>query len=343
MTYYEAERECIDHFREEYYFLSNFYPVTVAFDGITYLSSEAAFQAQKCAESSERARFSKMSADASKREGRKVALRADWNKVKLPLMEQIVRAKFTQHRYLAEWLLQTGEKELREGNTWKDTFWGIDLKTGEGENHLGRILMKLRKHIRANGLPDEGCEETIRFGPVEHMSVRFGDITQSECRCIVSAAGRTLSGGVDGSILMAAGPELLEECRALKDRKTGEAKITKGCRLKAEYIIHTVGPQYPNKDCEALLRQAYQNSLELAMKYGIDSIALPAISTGAYSYPKKEATIIAVEAVREWMRAHPDYSIEVEFACVDNAIYEYFCAGITQAAPDPIFTHTRKE
>lgn len=330
MRYYEKKLDCIDLFREQYYFLSNFYPVTVEYDGITYLSSEAAYQAHKCAYNSERLRFSKMSADESKRAGSKVELRPDWEDVKISLMEQIVKAKFTQHRYLAQWLLKTGDNELKEGNKWGDTFWGVDLKTGEGENHLGKILMELRAYFKTNGLPDESETAAIKFDSGEHMSVVFGNITQSDCLCIVNASNNTLlSGrGVDGAIILAAGPELLEECKTLNGCKTGEAKITKGYNLKAKYIIHTVGPRYPQKDCEHLLRQAYRNSLELAKEYRINSIAFPAISTGSYSYPKKEATRIAVETIFEWLQNNPDFPIDVVFTSVDNAIYDYFCEHI---------------
>lgn len=332
MRYYDVDRNCIDRFREQYYFLSNFYPAVIEYDGIIYQSSEAAYQAQKCQDISVRQQFSKLSADESKRLGSKTELRSDWDEVKLSLMKKIVRAKFTQHRYLAEWLLETGEKELKEGNTWKDTFWGIDLKTGDGENHLGKILMDLRKDFKENGLPEETESPKIKYDSVARMSVVFGDITQSDSLCIVNAANNTLlgGGGVDGAIHMAAGPELLEECRTLNGCETGEAKITKGYNLKAKYIIHTVGPRYPQKGCEMLLKKAYRNSMELAKTYRLNSIAFPAISTGIYSYPKKEATKIAVEAVYEWMLNNPDFPIEVEFFCVDNTIYNCFCENLAR-------------
>ena len=143
MNYNDTDRECIEMFRDEYYFLSNYYPAVLTFDGVTYLNSEAAYQAQKCSEASERIRFINKSANEAKSLGGTVALREDWDAVKIPLMQDIVREKFTQHRYLAEWLLKTGDKELKEGNYWGDLFWGVDCNTGEGENHLGRILMDM--------------------------------------------------------------------------------------------------------------------------------------------------------------------------------------------------------
>ena len=84
----------------------------------------------------------------SKKAGRRVQLRADWEDVKLSIMEDIVRAKFTQNEDLKQLLLATGDLVLEEGNTWHDTFWGVDVKTQEGENHLGRILMRVRQELR---------------------------------------------------------------------------------------------------------------------------------------------------------------------------------------------------
>lgn len=138
-------REGIDEFRGEYYFLSNFYPVDMEFEGIPYQNSEAAFQAQKCLTEEEKWQFVGLPSNKAKRLGRQVQLRPDWEEVKVGLMEQIVRAKFEQHPELMELLVATGDKPLIEGNTWNDRFWGMDLKTRQGENHLGKILMKIRE------------------------------------------------------------------------------------------------------------------------------------------------------------------------------------------------------
>ena len=135
-------------FIKEYYYLSNFYPVEVEFDGIRYPSSEAAYQAQKSLDPSVRAMFAMYRADIAKHEGQKVALRADWNEVRLGIMEEVVRAKFTQHPDLAKKLMATGSMHLEEGNWWGDIFWGVDKKTGVGENNLGKILMKIREELR---------------------------------------------------------------------------------------------------------------------------------------------------------------------------------------------------
>ena len=139
----------ITNFHEERYaFLSNFYEAAVTYGGLTYGSNEAAFQAQKCMTEAEKLPFTEARPSRSKGMGRRVALRPDWETVKAGIMEEIVRAKFTQHPELAERLLATGEMRLIEGNTWGDVFWGVDIRTGKGENHLGQALMKVREELR---------------------------------------------------------------------------------------------------------------------------------------------------------------------------------------------------
>ena len=137
-----------DFHEEPYQFLSNFYEARIEYGGLTYGSSEAAFQAQKCLTEEEKLRFTEMGPGRSKGAGRRVQLRPDWNDVKLGIMEEIVRAKFAQHPELAARLLATGDKTLVEGNRWGDAFWGVDMGTGQGENHLGKILMKVREELK---------------------------------------------------------------------------------------------------------------------------------------------------------------------------------------------------
>ena len=145
--------EKIDRFRGEYEFLSNFYPVEIRFGGIVYQNAEAAFQAQKCTDPAAREAFKDLTGAQAKQKGRRAALRPDWEAVKPEIMRDVLYAKFTQNPALAKALLDTGDTPLVEGNTWRDYYWGVDLRTGRGQNHLGRLLCELREELRKNGLP----------------------------------------------------------------------------------------------------------------------------------------------------------------------------------------------
>jgi O-acetyl-ADP-ribose deacetylase (regulator of RNase III) len=139
------------------------------------------------------------------------------------------------------------------------------------------------------------------FGRIELL---MGDITRLEVDAIVNAANRSLlgGGGVDGAIHRAAGGELVAECRTLGGCETGDAKITRGYKLPARHVIHTVGPVYHARpDDPALLASCYRASLQLAHRHGLVSIAFPAISCGVYGYPIEQACRIAIDTVREFL------------------------------------------
>jgi len=142
-------QEKIDRFMNEFDFLSNFYEADVDYEGLTWRTSEHAYQAMKTIDQNQRLNMQAiyMPGDA-KRYGRTVKMRVDWDDIKLGIMEDIVRCKFQQHPVLVERLLCTEDISIEEGNTWKDTYWGICAFTGAGENHLGKILMKIRKELQ---------------------------------------------------------------------------------------------------------------------------------------------------------------------------------------------------
>ena len=154
-----------------------------------------------------------------------------------------------------------------------------------------------------------------------------GDITKQAVDAIVNAANCSLlgGGGVDGAIHRAAGPELLAECRTLGGCKTGEAKITKGYKLPAKYVIHTPGPVWHggSRGEPELLRSCYRSCFELASENGCKTVDFPSISTGVYHFPLDKASQIAIKAISEYLFEHPEIE-RVCMVCFDERTKEYY-------------------
>jgi O-acetyl-ADP-ribose deacetylase (regulator of RNase III) len=168
---------------------------------------------------------------------------------------------------------------------------------------------------------------------VQRFSILKGDIVKAKTDAIVNAANTSLlgGGGVDGAIHRAAGAELLAECKNLGGCKTGEAKITKGYKLKAKYVIHTAGPIWRggkwNED--QLLKSCYENSLLLAKENGVRTIAFPSISTGVYCFPAERAAKIAVKTICDFLKTDTFFQ-QVLMVCFDEGTKEIYLNALKE-------------
>jgi O-acetyl-ADP-ribose deacetylase (regulator of RNase III) len=162
---------------------------------------------------------------------------------------------------------------------------------------------------------------------MENIRIIKGDITKLKVDAIVNAANSGLrgGGGVDGAIHRAGGPAILEACRKIGGCPTGEAVITTAGNLPCKYVIHTVGPVWRGGTSheEALLAKAYFNSLTLAIKNGVKSIAFPNISTGVYGFPKQKAAEIALNASQKFIKSH-ESDMEITFVCFDEENFQLY-------------------
>ncbi len=159
------------------------------------------------------------------------------------------------------------------------------------------------------------------------LSIEQGDITTYAVDAIVNAANCSLlgGGGVDGAIHRVAGKQLLAECRTLHGCETGEAKITKGYRLPAKYVVHTPGPIWHggNHNEARLLANSYRNSLTVAWEHGCRTVAFPSISTGVYHFPLEQAAEIALQTITRFLDEHPDME-RVTMVCFDQTTYQAY-------------------
>lgn len=140
----------IKEFKNQYFFLSNFYECPIYYNKLVFCNAEAAFQAQKVIDEKEQYKFINLNASQARKLGKTIALREDWEEVKDNIMYEIVKRKFTVNKELQQKLIDTKDEELVEGNWWHDTYWGVDSKTGIGQNKLGKILMKVREEVKNN-------------------------------------------------------------------------------------------------------------------------------------------------------------------------------------------------
>lgn len=170
----------------------------------------------------------------------------------------------------------------------------------------------------------------------DRVEIFQGDITKMELDAIVNAANTSLlgGGGVDGAIHRAAGPELLAETRKIGGCPTGEARVTKGYRLPAKWVIHTVGPIWSgrNKNEDDLLTRCYRNSLKAAVEIDAGTVAFPSISTGAYRFPLERAARIALRETKSFLQANQSIK-RVVFVCFGSEVYNKY-----QEAFDEVFT-----
>ena len=165
----------------------------------------------------------------------------------------------------------------------------------------------------------------------EKIKTILGDITKQHVDAIVNAANTSLlgGGGVDGAIHRAAGPELLVECRTLNGCKTGQAKITRGYKLPAQFVIHTPGPVWHGgKSNEPeLLASCYKSCLTLALENGCKSVDFPSISTGVYHFPLEKASVIAINTIAAFLKEHPELD-EVRMVCFDEKTKQHYDKAI---------------
>ena len=181
----------------------------------------------------------------------------------------------------------------------------------------------------------------MNVSPLARIAVVEGDLTQQQVDAIVNAANSSLlgGGGVDGAIHRAAGPALLVECRSIGGCPTGEARITRGYRLPARWVIHTVGPDWRggNKGEPELLASCYRSSLTLAAKpeFGIRTVAFPSISTGAYGYPLDRAAPLAIRTIAESLAEHPTIE-RVTMVCFGGESFRAYSDALAALSADQV-------
>ncbi|MBC7807659.1 MAG: cytidine deaminase [Akkermansiaceae bacterium] len=251
--------EAIDTFRDEWDFLSNFFPVPVEIEGIIYPTTEHAFQAMKTREVGERYSVRDAATPAvAKRKGKKVSLRENWHTERFAVMEQVLRAKFSAP-HLRDKLLATGDRFLIEGNTWRDTTWGMvrDKTTGEwrGRNELGKLLMKLRNEIRNESNDDARVDKTTdgSDGELITLALKMREVAYAPySRYHVGAAVRTDSGATFGGCNVENASYGLCNCA---ERTAIFSAVATGARVITEVVVATDDGGSPCGACRQVLAE----------------------------------------------------------------------------------------
>lgn len=257
----------------------------------------------------------------------------------------MVKASQMYEEKFQKMINQIDELERRASATDRETEKFIDGILDEYKQTIKKYLQMCQKELASLETKTNRTEEeteymillvneyttySLKLSEVQSTSIihyMIGSIEYLKVDCIVNAANKTLMGGsgVDGAIHKAAGEELNKACKALNGCNVGGAKMTRGYNLPAKYIIHTVGPLYKGKRQDAQdLANCYISSLELAKKNNIHTIAFPAISTGHYGFPAKEASKIARDTISKWLSENKNYNITVIICCYDLEMYEVY-------------------
>ena len=249
----------------------------------------------------------------------------------LPIKFQHIAADEDGHYFIP---LFTSQEEMDKGGAYSSINQSLKTLFKAVDNWPDCVGYIINPWDRKLFLKKDFIKKLLEYKPKSHISFVKGSVIDLHVDAIVNAANSSLlgGGGVDGAIHMAAGPELLKECRTLHGCNTGEAKITGSYNIKhADHIIHTVGPVYSGKKEDAeLLAACYTNSLDLALENGCNSIAFPGISTGVYGYPLEEAATVSLLAAVKWLDAHPDTVMNIYFCCYKDAEMAAYMAFMRQ-------------
>lgn len=269
----------INSFRNEHSFLSNFHDVPIEIDGIVYRNAEAAFQAQKCVDPSEKAKFANMSGKEAKSAGKRVALRSDWEDVKLDVMRSVIDAKFRQNPELSEKLIATGDAELIEGNSWGDRFWGVDSKTNNGNNALGRILMEVRASLSGKPVasPNNIQNKSSVRDAIREYNIAFDNYNYAECNLRVAQKAYQMAKDSEQDAFEVYSKADVRE--ALDRFDAARSLVDENARKRTEYMRTSMSPLELQQEAKAVTD--YEGINEEAVRSHNEWIERASLATGA--------------------------------------------------------------